>query len=610
MADQDLTIYNGMMMPKPIVGKLRAEQDRLEVVDSIYATPVINAYGLSTNFPAAADAYPTLKGNYIEALFESGNYDSSSKKVESIDSAVGSGSDSGSVVTSGLDCEGKDKDTQSCKDLAAGKAAREAAEKAAKEAAEKAAKEAAERAAKEKANASAPAAPAAPATTSKACDDKNLIARPGIDGILASDAKEDVKVPFRKNQWISKVTKSMYGIGDNAEESYKLYNAIAKMNGVPNSDVVPEGSTLNFPKVVKVGEKTYQLTDCSKSDENIQNDAEQNRTQIHSKFGGTVRPRSSHRKGAHGHNAPEAPAPEAPAPEAPAPAANAPAPEDKNDPARQTGVGRGQVSGSHARRNTSGSQSSSVFGDFWKGFKTGCLALPNAIQFLGNPSGNGAISTAIRDMTNEQVDKRLKDPGTYTIAAQGMSDAIARKPEVIAPAVDATAPTVISTYTKSSNLAKFKPAIKELLPMTLDELKTPENMAKMQPIVEAMSNDPKVLKVIAQIVNKSVKDNSGTITKDVLSGLLQSADNQGLLKKVFTGLAQQIVNDKNSPLIKQLADMAFSTMMTQLNSDPAKFEETQKFLDKSFASRGWAGSAMSRSKEEQEKAKKELQEIK
>lgn len=668
MADQDLTIYNGMMIPKSIVGKLKAEQNRLEDVHSIYAGPVVSTYASTTNFPGAAEAYQSINDSYIQALFAPGNYDSSSTRrngrgngdgncegSDCADSTDGVGSGSGAYGTSGLECEGKDKDTQACKDLAAGKAAREAAEKAAKEAADKAAREAAERAAKEAADKAGKLDCEGKDKDTQACKDLaaakaakdaagngtgngagngvggDLKERKPGSGIYTSDPSTDIPIDVKKNQWISKVTKALYGVGENTDDGNKLYEAIKDLNGLDNKDRIYPATTLKFPQKIKIGDKEYDV-DPKKSTSELQEAADYNRTHIHSRFGGSVRPSGA---------ATPAPA------ESPAPAANTSAETpDKKDsadtttPGKTMGSGRGQTL-AHPNTGTTititldpigfAKKHNVIAGSAMVALGGPALLVPGALLTLARPirsafrwARDGVENAAGNELTRivkknpefaATLSKQVATPENMDPITASASKSLQDHPENVKPLIVTYVPMGLDEVAKPENIARFKPIIKELAPMGLEELSKPENVAKMQPIINAILHDPKVLEAISQMTSKAVKDNSGTITKDVLHGLLESADNQVLLQRVFEGLAKQIVtkddNGNHSELIKQIADVAFNTFMKSINDTSTGYDEQiQQYLDKTFDSRGLAGGAMVRSKGEQEKAKKSLQQTK
>lgn len=594
MADQDLTIYNGMMIPKSIVGKLKAEENRLKDVHSIYADPVINTYAATTSFPAAADAYPIVNGSYIQALFTPSNYDSSStRRGNGCENGLGDGNCEGSEdcpdsseVGGGnqtpkstippapaappanppkaLDCAGSDKETKECKDkvppLPANPPKTDCKDVANKD--------------KEECKDKSSTPPPADNKTAKDCVDKDLKLT-DRNGITASEASSDVKIIVEKDQWISKATKAVYGIGDNSPEAHKLYDAIAKINNItdPKQWLTYDAAhkqELVLPRIIKIGETEYKSS-CDKKDEDLKAEAEKNRTTIG--FGGNVKPENKGKKKKHGGETPS-----------PATQQNPPSSSQKNVPELLRLNNPATDCTSVAQNPSSSKYPDGTYPNdewffptkMWHAFKTAV----NAGDLIYHTGGiNPYLDNKIDGHIDAGVTRALNNPVNQDLILNGVSDAAQRNSGAVKKLAGAGAPAILDEFNSDANAPKVTALLQRYTPIELGELA--KHKDKMLPIAEAMIKDPRSQQIFASIV----KDNSNQISGDVVAALTK---NKEAFKDLFKGMVTAATDSSNSELADSLADMAFGLLLKTAKK-PEKFNElrqtTQKLSDSvSFSS--------------------------
>src|SRR5574344_2039358 len=107
-----------------------------------------------------------------------------------------------------------------------------------------------------------------------------LSERNGVKDVLTSDENTDFKVEIKKDQWISKILKSLYRVdGENYQD---VYTAIAQLNGLkdPTGYLIYPGTTVSIPRTLVINGQTYQILP-NKTDDDYNKEIEYNRLNIH-----------------------------------------------------------------------------------------------------------------------------------------------------------------------------------------------------------------------------------------------------------------------------------------------------------------------------------------
>lgn len=486
------------------------------------------------------------------------------------------------------------------------------------------------------------------------CLDLELVDRAGYK---ASAPEHDLVIDFKDDQWISKVALAVYG-----EQNAELNKAIADMNGIKDPNKVKVNSQLSFPKVIEINGKSYNAKSCDKSEEEYQADADRIKDEITASkapsFGGATtgaenvgNNKTNKKKNevqTTGNKGDQETTPATVQGETPCSEGNgdgfsfksaligagavAVAPFVVANPIAAVGAAAAGASlfskGSpdQLREKAKKLEAEAAKFEAWgRGFesksKTSKTPYAQAVEegkskeYANKAKKLRAEANALRaqaDNVKNNGEKSLWKTIKYNVGyelgdvIQGAADSHAgqkgftKAGEVIA-ANPKTTDLVLKNAAKSDQLGAVVGAA---IPMTLEEIKKPENKAKVDAMVDQFVNDPAVMDRIAKEALKAAKGNSkdmAGILKDMLEG-----SNKEILRGAFKQVAADVLNSDNAQMIDKITEMAMQNVVKKVLNDPKYVAAIGVTYDKVVASQNWVVEGAISRPGDQQKADKDL----